>query len=236
MKRIFLLTAVLFFMSCFSSLISSASDEGKVKKSLAPLNPAFLKYLKDKKEVKASSANGSVTGNVPVPLDLSHTKGRTPFTTPVSFPATYDLRDYNRVTSVKDQAGCGACWAFTAYGSLESCLMPGEETNFSEQDMIVNHGFDYSPCAGGHHFVSTAYLARWAGPLKESDFPYQYSNVSSGNEALVQKHIQETIFIPERSHYLDNDNIKHIIQTHGGVGMGFHVNQDSAYYNSTSAG
>ena len=39
------------------------------------------------------------------------------------FPEKYDLRELGQVSSVKDQYNYGTCWAFGAYGSLESCLL-----------------------------------------------------------------------------------------------------------------
>ncbi len=47
-----------------------------------------------------------------------------------SYPAVYDLRTLDRVTSVKDQGSGGTCWAFATYSSLESCLMPSENLGF----------------------------------------------------------------------------------------------------------
>jgi len=31
-------------------------------------------------------------------------------------PTSFDWRDYNAVTSIKDQQTCGACWAFSTCG------------------------------------------------------------------------------------------------------------------------
>ena len=73
----------------------------------------------------------------------------------------------------------GACWAFATYASLESYLMPGENWDFSENNMknllssAYPEGFDRdNPNDGGNEFMSTAYLARWSGPVAESDDPY----------------------------------------------------------------
>lgn len=40
-----------------------------------------------------------------------------------SYPSKYDLRDYNRITSVKDQGEQGYCWAFASAASIESNIL-----------------------------------------------------------------------------------------------------------------
>ena len=35
-------------------------------------------------------------------------------------PSRYDLRDYGRISSVKNQGISGPCWAFAALASMES--------------------------------------------------------------------------------------------------------------------
>ena len=37
-----------------------------------------------------------------------------------ALPSRYDLRDYERITSIKNQGIPGPCWAFAALGAMES--------------------------------------------------------------------------------------------------------------------
>jgi hypothetical protein len=79
------------------------------------------------------------------------------------------------VTPVKDQYGCGDCWAFATMASLESYLKLHSVTaSFSEEDLNENHGWDYAPCMGGNEWMATAYMARWTGPVNEIDVPVPY--------------------------------------------------------------
>lgn len=163
----------------------------------APENPKFTRYLNNKNYTQSAPSQSEYqTGFVPTPVDLSHLSDVS--AGHVSAPAYYDLRTLNRVTDVRDQGHEGTCWAFATYASLESYLLPEENRDFSENNMknllssAYPEGFDYTPDEGGNHLMSTAYLARWSGPVDEADDPYDpsnYSSVYSPTGLRVQKHI-----------------------------------------------
>lgn len=50
-------------------------------------------------------------------------------------PASFDWRDHNGVTPVKDQGSCGSCWTFSTIGAVEShfLIKYGQARNLSEQ-------------------------------------------------------------------------------------------------------
>lgn len=64
-----------------------------------------------------------------------------------SLPATYDLRDYNLTTPIKDQGLSGCCWAFSAVKAIESNgiktgLLPAGSADLSESHLTW---FSYNP-------------------------------------------------------------------------------------------
>ncbi len=88
------------------------------------LNPRFVDYI---------NHNGDNTARLRLQEDQSYGVGLVPSpiltkasgtgSARVALPAQYDLRDQNAVTSVKNQGAYDDCWAFAAYGSLESCFL-----------------------------------------------------------------------------------------------------------------
>lgn len=57
----------------------------------------------------------------------------------VALPAEYDLRTFDRVSSVKDQGPLGTCWTFSTYASLESCLKGKADSVITANGMIFSN-------------------------------------------------------------------------------------------------
>ena len=226
-------------LAVISLLFIAATTQGQAASLAedAPLNPRFVEHVKARQQGIAMkrTADGHPLGRIPSTLDLSHLKRQQRMARQVStaLPSSYDLRTYSKVTPVRNQGACGSCWAFAVYGSLESRLLPGESRDFSENNLKNLHGFDYSPCEGGMWQMAAAYLARWAGPINESDDPYQATDTNSSASLPPQKHVQDIIVIPARNDQTDNADIKNAVMTYGGVDVGIYW--DDSAYNATNS-
>jgi C1A family cysteine protease len=68
-------------------------------------------------------------------------------------PASFDWRTQGAVTPVKDQKGCGSCWAFAGVGAVESFnfIKNKKFTVLSEQNAVDCAGSKYGSfgCNGG---------------------------------------------------------------------------------------
>ncbi len=149
-------------------------------------------------------------------------------------PASYDMRDYGRVTPVRDQGRYGTCWAFASLGALETTLLPEEENVFSTDHMSLNNSYNLDIDSGGEHTMSIAYLAAWQGPVYESDDPYG-DGESNGNLRAV-KHLEEALIINEK----DMDVLKSAIFRYGAVETSVYTQMEyvdsvSPYYSKENA-
>jgi len=154
---------LLSLIICCVSIIPGLSQKVLRK---APLNPDYVRFLEDYNSAKS---DGFEMFAAPSPAFLNFNRyfEWKKSKAPKDYPVAYDMRTAgpggtSLLTSVKHQLGCGACWAFATYGSMESTwkIMGLGDNDLSENNLKNCHGFDLLPCTWGHHFMSTAYLVR----------------------------------------------------------------------------
>jgi len=90
-----------------------------------------------------------------------------------SLPSSLDWRQYGMVTPVKNQGGCGSCWAFAAIAALEGRHMytARQLVSLSEQNLIDCDTQD-GACGGGWMGTAWAYVNTNNGVDTETSYPY----------------------------------------------------------------
>ena len=98
----------------------------------------------------------------------------------ILLPSSVDWRNNggNFVSPVKNQGGCGSCWAFATTAALESKAMislntPGKPPNLSEQIVLSCSGA--GSCDGGYIDQASNFLVN-TGTNKETYYPYKVAN------------------------------------------------------------
>lgn len=169
------------------------------------------------------------------------------YSTNISIPSSYDLRSLGLLTDIKDQGYIGDCWTFGSIASLESNLLKntGKAYDFSEINMAANSGYNLGLNDGGNYLMAAAYFARWGGPVDEKDDPYPnppYTyNVVVKSGLSPSKHVQDIIFIPDRTTSTDNNEIKLDIMNYGAVTTSIYMDEsflnssDSSYYENLTS-
>ena len=147
-----------------------------------------------------------------------------------AFPASYDLRERYRISSIRNQGKYGTCWAFGALTAMESALLPEASYVFSVDHMSMSNSFNVTQYDGGEYTMGMAYLAAWQGPVYEKDDPYGDGETDSELEAV--KHVQEMRVIASK----DIAAIKEAVFKYGGVQTSLYSSLRSAssyskYYN-----
>nr|WUR10827.1 viral cathepsin [Calliteara abietis nucleopolyhedrovirus] len=98
---------------------------------------------------------------------------------PSKGPLQFDWRHQNKVTSVKNQGACGACWAFATLASIESQLAIRDNSliDLSEQQLIDCDVVDMG-CDGGLLHTAFEQIMQQGGVKHEHEYPYVAVNTA----------------------------------------------------------
>lgn len=163
--------------------------------------------------------------------DLSKLRGQD-----TALPTEFDWRSYGKVTSAKNQASCGNCWAFAAVGVLESKILIHDSSSYDLSEQFpTSCNTSMSGCSGG----SMASLQFWQtqGPMMEActGFPSAdgvdrpCSDFSACPKMAANGTGYYTVDVSNR------DNIKTSTMNHGPAYFRFVVHSDFYTYWDTAA-
>lgn len=211
-----------------SSLLISQETE-----YTSPVNPDFLMH---QQKVQAGifpvTSNGYVLNEEPLSVLFNfdaYLKSKAGKAT--LYDDVYDLRTLGFVSPIANQGSCGACWTFATVASLESWILKNTwgMFDFSEQNIRTCHGFYLSDgtCTGGNPKKSTAYMSRFAGPVLESEHPYDADPLSvCQNTYPPAVRVSGYRAVPN-----DMNSIKDAILARGALYTNMYY--DDLYYNDT---
>ncbi len=151
-----------------------------------------------------------------------------PFPVRHDLPSSFDWRNLDGVTSVKNQGGCGSCWAFAGIGALEAVtkIYGDVEMDLSEQQ-ILSCATPGTGCNGGWMATVWSWI-RDHGAVTEACMPYQANDDVPCTEDQCAKVAATKLWIDIPN---DVDQIKTAIYEYGPVATCFYVYDDFYYYN-----
>lgn len=201
--------------------------------------------------------NGHGTGFVAPAIDLSHLTGRqlpaglAAVEPSLGAPASFDWRDYNVVTSIKNQGICGSCYAFAALANFESRVLIAGQAVLPAPDYSENYvkecnywetaGIDGGTSCDGGNFDIAADLLAQTGTVQETCNPYVASDVACSTGCPYQKTVLDWRYICA-DWVPDTEVLKTYIQTYGPVavsmysgfsGFGSYDGSSTLYYTGT---
>lgn len=168
-----------------------------------------------------------------------------------SYPTSYDSREYDCLTPVKNQNPWGACWSFATLGAGEASMIKqgyaslSNAPNYSEyqlayffyhdkQDPLHNIDNDKMAITNGENFLdfggnvlmASLALAGWVGAVNEDEtgYPTEEPLPDLSNNIAVSKdaaHLQNAYMVSKVSNQSGNQ-IKQLIMDYGGVATGFY--------------
>ncbi|XP_052123154.1 uncharacterized protein LOC113207913 isoform X1 [Frankliniella occidentalis] len=149
----------------------------------------------------------------------------------IKLPTSFDWRDHDAVTPVKNQGACGSCWAFAVAGNIEgqNAIKHGKLVSLSEQELVDCDTLD-DGCKGGLPENAYQALEKLGGIETESDYPYEGDDEQchfNRSEAVVQ--VKSSVNITTN----ESDMAKWLVKN-GPIAIGINANAMQFYVGGVS--
>lgn len=231
----------------------TATPKGLIRKLMERPSPVNRKHLKGKSILPKKAPKPMKTELGGVIVEGSTAEMVTLDTVTVPTEPTFDLRDSNQVSPIRDQGSYGTCWAFAALASLESnaSIQGWRPTpDYSEKHLAYYAytdidsflvGYDhYDPSEsvydlGGNNDMSAAMLTRWTGAVAEAVEPYTDMGPSGtipAADAPNAAWLSSVLHAPGGTEVVGN--IKYLVKEYGALRISMYWS--SSYYNSSTYG
>jgi len=176
----------------------------------------------------AETALSSRTGFVPPPIDLSHLRGEWQGPAVVNVPSRLDWRTTGKVSPVKNQGVCNACYTFASIAALESRLLIDgaglwdfSENNAKECNWCQNG------CGLGNALQVASFFAQ-KGTVLESCDPYVPADVACKSTCPYQKTVLDWRTL-SGNHVPATDALKNAIATYGPIHVTLYIGNGDAW-------
>ena len=195
----------------------------------APPGPALVPQRAPERPDASVESTSPRTGFVPPSMDLSYLHAEWPSPAPAALPARWDWRESGKVSPVKEQGSCGACYAFAAVASFESrLLMDGAGLwDFSENNAKACD-FYAGGCGGGNAIKMASFFSQ-KGVVLESCDPYVPANGACKSACPYQKTVLDWRLIAS-DNVPATDVLKDYIKTYGPVEVSMNAGNGDAWY------
>jgi C1A family cysteine protease len=120
----------------------------------------------------------------------------------ITAPSQVDWRTKGKVTAVKSQGACGACWAFSATGGIESAWAIAGHTlvMLSEQHLIdCSDAYGNPGCGGGYYRYAYNYVIANGGIATAGSYPYK------GKDGVCNYAVSTPVSIKSKVNVAAND-------------------------------
>ncbi len=152
-----------------------------------------------------------------------------------NLPATFDWRTASGLPPIRNQGGCGSCWAFASVGPLECDIKIRDNVvvDLSEQWLVSCNQSGWS-CDGGwfahDYWMNSTDACGGSGAVYESDYPYTGSDSPCACPVNHDQHIKGWAYIGNGNSIASVSAMKQAILEYGPISVAIYANNAMQAY------